>query len=667
MSISCCDRCNADISTATSSSPGGWDATTFKSTPSTETDEAWVMQAIPDYNKLTWFGTGAACNADWTDCSAANQQFAGFQDTFYGESNNGVGTDRSGCSECTTGKHVLCSGNQINTCPGVAVFGDGGFSTNTAADLSKIVYGKTDDASFPATFPRGETTCRYPKAVVQTPLQMRTVTQLIKDGKIDPVVGDALATNYCTQIVPFPPSCNSMLPLDDTNTPPGVFNETTIKTYYVDHNMYTGFVGEYVPWTTLAAAETAVTQAKTNERLLLWVFEPLEKGIILYNVVWSSITGPAIKPLGWNENPSYGIMVWSTAAAPDMAKFKLNMSAIPFPAPPATAITSLINWAVSPPNQIDTAFTATKWTETPVVFYAPPTNSTPRCNTIEFAVSAWIDASFQPVPTSTDPTKIDKMIIWGRQIAIAPINPIVDEVCTTSPVTGKPMVQCSRFRAAGEGGDACRSWAISRKVVPGTNTAPDKAYVEYCNSHSANSDCDCLKRNEAIGSTDQVIREHYQAMAGSELPVPDTCWYIPCKDNDGNYSVVTETILNKTCPDNVCMQVVQAWAKRDANVNNIDFNMDCRTQYTDYVDKKYACDDCTVAQPAPTKESPNLKKGYPTTAACKSACGGGHEPDGHDGGLSAGAIAGIVVACVVVVGVVILVIALRKPPPRVKK
>jgi hypothetical protein len=671
MSINCCDKCSANISTAASNTPGGWSATTFASIPSKETtDNAWEMPATPDYNNLTWFGTSelGACDADWEDCSKAGQQFAGFQDNMYGSSNNGVQTG-SGCAQCITGKHVLCSSNQINTCPGVEVFGDGGLSNNPAADLTKIVYGKTtDNKSFPSTFPRGKTTCRYPKDVVQTPLQMRTITQLIANGKIDPIVGDALATEFCTQVVtsttgpPPAPTCRSMIPLHTGNTPAEVFNYDTVEHYYGNPNTYTGFVGEYVPWTTLAAAKTAEAAAAAKGKRVLWVFGPLTSmaaaGFGGYNALWSSITGPPLKAYQFNDTPSYGIMV-SIAAAPDMAAFKLNMSSIPIPSVTGSAV---VSWAVSNPNQIDTEFTAIKWTEPPVVFYAPPLDSAPICNSIEFAVSTMFGVAPNITP-SFDPTQITQSVLWGRSIASDPIPPVPGELCTTSPVTGFPMNKCSRFRAAGEGGDACRAWATSRKVS-GINTSPDKAYDEYCNSNSANPDCDCLKRNEAIGSTNQVIREHYQAMAGSGLPVPDTCWYIPCKDNDGNYSVVTESILNpdppnKTCPDNVCMEVVQAWAKRDANVNNIDLNMDCKTQYTDYVDNKYACDDCTVAQPAPTKESPNLKKGYPTAEACKSACGGG---GGGGGALSAGAIAGIVVACVVVVGVVILLIALRKPP-----
>jgi len=373
--------------------------------------------------------------------------------------------------------------------------------------------------------------------------------------------------------------------------------------------------------------------------------------------VWSSITGPPIKTGQYNDTPSYGIMVWSTAE-PTMARFKLNMSSIPVPGVPLATI----NWAMSPPNDVDTTFTATAWTEPPVLFYAPPLDSSPRCNTIQFIVSAWIDTpgyvGKPPVP-STDPTKINKMMIWGAQIASAPENPIVDEVCMDSPITGLPMVQCSRFRAKGAGGDACREWAISRKVV-GVNTAPDKAYEAYCNSNSKNGDCDCLKRSQAVGSTNEAIRDRYNAV---QIPVPDTCWFGPCKDNDGNYSVVTESILNpnpavKTCPDDVCIQVVEAWAKRDASIDNVKMEMNCAKEYTDYLDNKYACDNCAVAQPAPSDKAPKVKKGYPSTQQCVSGCAGG---GGGGGGLSAGAIAGISVACVVVVIAIILAIALRKP------
>ena len=657
MSIeSCCDHCSADISTATSNAPGGWKAATFASTPSTPTDTGWDMPATPDYNNLTWFGTSTlgACYADWKDCSAAGEQFAGFQDNFYGGSNNGVESSNA-CATCITGKHVLCSNKQINTCPGVEVFGDGGFSNSPTKDWSKIVYDQTTNSSFTKDFPRGKTTCIYPQDAVKTPLQMQTVTRLISGGKIDPVVGDALATNYCTQVVTSPnpdappavPTCKYMIPLHADNTPPGVFNEDIMKFHNPNgFNTYTGFMGEYVPWTTPEAATLAETAAKKKGGLVLWVFGPLasmdKAGFGGYNAVWANMKGPPMKALQFNETPSYGIVVWSSAEK-GMAKFKLNMSSIPEPS--VQKDFALVTWAVSPPNQPDdSAFTAV-WTEPPVVFYAPALDSEPRCNTIEFVVSTLVKTS----------------VIWGRKIARAPIAPPTDEVCLTSPVTGKPMPKCSRFRAAGEGGNACRTWALSRKVR-GVNTAPDLAYIEYCNSNSANADCDCLKRNVAIGSTDQVVRERYQAMAGSGMPVPDTCWFGPCKDNDGNYSLVTESILNpnypnKTCPDNVCMEVVQAWAKRDAKVSNIDMNMDCKTQYTDYADNKYACDNCTVGQPAPTKDAPTLKKGFASTAACQTACSG----LGPSGGLSGGAIAGIVVGSIVgVVMIVVIIVLIRK-------
>ena len=574
MSISsCCKKCDANITTP----GGGWDAKTFAGKPSTETDTGWDMPAAPDYNQLNWIGTGSACNVDWTECSTQGKYFAGFQDKGYGGINNGDEV-ASGCTDyagfesgCLTGKHVLCADNQINTCPGVEVFGDGGFDGPTA-DQSKIVYKKTDNGSF-ADVKRGKTICSYPKDAVKKPLQMKTVTQLITNGKIDPVVGDALATTYCTQLVPYTPVCDSIITLKPANTPPGLYNGDTMSKYYGISNIYTGFMGEFVPWTTRAEAEQAVANAATKKRLILWVFQPLasviEKGIVLYNVVWSSITGPPIKTGQYNDTPSYGIMVWSTAE-PNMAQFKLNMSSIPVPGVPLATI----NWALSPPNKIDTEFTATKWTEPPVLFYAPPLDSSPRCNTIQFIVSAWIDKPGyvgNPPDPSTDPTKIDKMMIWGAAIASAP--PIINEVCMDSPITGQPMDQCSRFRAKGAGGDACREWAISRKVV-GVNTAPDKAYEAYCNSNSANADCDCLKRNQAIASKDEPIRDRYNAV---QIPVPDTCWFGPCKDNDGNYSVVTESILNpnpavKTCPDDVCIQVVEAWAKRDASIDNVDGN-----------------------------------------------------------------------------------------------
>ncbi len=664
MSIeSCCDHCSADISTATSNAPGGWKAATFASTPSTPTDTGWDMPATPDYNNLTWFGTSTlgACYADWKDCSAAGEQFAGFQDNFYGGSNNGAESSNA-CATCITGKHVLCSKNQINTCPGVEVFGDGGFSNSATKDWSKIVYDQTTNSSFTKDFPRGKTTCIYPQDAVKKPLQMQTVTRLISGGKIDPVVGDALATKYCTQVVTSPksnvlpvPVCNEMIPINAENRPDGVFDVDMLRNPIKgDPNTYTGFMGEYVPWNTPEQARAAEAKAKASGRLVLWVFGPVASSLYGINAVWSNMTGPPMKLYQFKETPSYGIMVWSSAS-PDskgMAKFQLNMSSIPA----VSKDFAVVNWAISPPNQTNTDFKAVKWTEKPVVFYAPRLDSGPRCNTMEFVVSAYAGYSFTP---STDASNIVRSMIWGRSISSPPVAPVAAEVCLTSPVTGEPMIQCSRFRAAGEGGNACRTWAISRKVR-GVNTAPDLAYIDYCNSNDANADCDCLKRNVAIGSTDQVVRERYQAMAGSGMPVPDTCWFGPCKDNDGNYSLVTETILNpnypnKTCPDNVCMEVVQAWAERDAKVDNIDMNMDCKTQYTDYADNKYACDNCSVGQPAPTKASPNLKKGFATTAACQGACSG---RPGPGGGLSGGAIAGIVVGSMVGVIIIVVIIVL---------
>lgn len=76
--------------------------------------------------------------------------------------------------------------------------------------------------------------------------------------------------------------------------------------------------------------------------------------------------------------------------------------------------------------------------------------------------------------------------------------------------------------------------------------------------------------------------------------------------------------------------------------------MNCAKEYTNYVDNKYACGNCAVAQPAPTDKAPNLKKGYPSIDQCMSSCAGG------GGGLSAGAIVGISVACVVVVRIYLL-------------
>lgn len=628
MSISsCCDTCGATVSTATSNYPGGWDVNTFASTASQDKGNYWEMPATPDYNQLTWVGTAFACEADWKDCSNAGQQFAGFQDTYYDTSNNGV-IQSSGCDTCTSGKHVLCSSNQINTCPGVDVFGDGGLGT----DASKVVYAKTTDDSF-SNFKRGLTWCQYPKNVVQTPLQMRTLTNLISKALIDPVVGDALATTYCSQVVVTPttgPVCTRMLPLDASNAPPGLAVAANLSDRW--SQVYTGFVAQYVP-----APATGDPAAPPPNRRVLWVFElkPDSQLDVLKSttLMWPSftITAPAGTANEYNDRPSYGVMVWASST-PNMAAFRLLGS--------YQQGSSVPKSLVSKPNDNTTTFDGVTWTQPVVTFYAPPTPTAVLCNTIEFAVST----SVMGDPGSS-PGNINFMKIWGKSVAE---QPPLQESCVTSPVTGKPMVQCSRFRAAGEGGDACRSWATSRKV-PGKSSAADEAYLAYCNANGANADCDCIKRNEAIGSTDQVVREHYQAIAGSEFPVPDTCWFIPCKDNDGNYALVTRDILEppcgappcKTCPDNVCIEVVQAWAKRDADIKNIDMNMDCKSQYNDYVDNKYACDNCNAAQPAPSDASP-VKKGFASVSACKSSCGGG-----SGDGLSAGAIAGIVLACIV--------------------
>ena len=232
------------------------------------------------------------------------------------------------------------------------------------------------------------------------------------------------------------------------------------------------------------------------------------------------------------------------------------------------------------------------------------------------------------------------------------------KTCSNSAYTpGVPMVACSRFRSIKEDGNACRAWALARSSpVKGQKTKVDTAYVNYCLKNSANQDCDCLSRQEVAG-VDKKLRQSYVDVSapiepGTNLPLNDKCWYMPCKDPNA-YSLVTKDIADAPCDNNICQQVIGGWAGRDVNLNNVDATMDCRSDYKkDYLDGKYTCtgNSCVAAT------SP--KDAFPSLAECSAKCGNVRPPSPSPSGpgLSGGAIAGISAGCIVFI-IIIIVIA----------
>ena len=156
---------------------------------------------------------------------------------------------------------------------------------------------------------------------------------------------------------------------------------------------------------------------------------------------------------------------------------------------------------------------------------------------------------------------------------------------------------------------------------------------------------------------DKKLRQSYVDVSapiepGTNLPLNDKCWYMPCKDPNA-YSLVTKDIADAPCDNNICQQVIGGWAGRDVNLNNVDATMDCRSDYKkDYLDGKYTCtgNSCVAAT------SP--KDAFPSLAECSAKCGNVRPPSPSPSGpgLSGGAIAGISAGCIVFI-IIIIVIA----------
>jgi hypothetical protein len=111
--------------------------------------------------------------------------------------------------------------------------------------------------------------------------------------------------------------------------------------------------------------------------------------------------------------------------------------------------------------------------------------------------------------------------------------------CPVDPATGKQMTVCSNFIATDDAGTKCREWAAKNP------SQADNAKKEYCSSHSNESECACISRN------DDPIYQLGKSVSGD---INDACWYKPCQNS--TTTLVPSGLENPVCPNDTCSTIV---------------------------------------------------------------------------------------------------------------
>lgn len=130
------------------------------------------------------------------------------------------------------------------------------------------------------------------------------------------------------------------------------------------------------------------------------------------------------------------------------------------------------------------------------------------------------------------------------------------------------LTGCSMFSSNSPGGDQCRNWAQS---APGIYSAGYyRAGSNFCNSNECAIDCLCYNRD-----TVDPIYEAIQGPSGTNVSVPDVCWYIPCKNAPEKYlQPSTQSSNVNSCPP-FCAQIVTIVNSQGIIINEENNTIQC--------------------------------------------------------------------------------------------
>lgn len=108
----------------------------------------------------------------------------------------------------------------------------------------------------------------------------------------------------------------------------------------------------------------------------------------------------------------------------------------------------------------------------------------------------------------------------------------------------------------------CHEWADS----PTGRGGADAAMISWCNKNPYSKHCGCLKRQQ---------NETYNKISNAFSVIKDECWYKPCQDREMMSNLNLYDARHPTCPDNVCVQLVNIINSENVDINDLSMVQDC--------------------------------------------------------------------------------------------
>lgn len=148
-------------------------------------------------------------------------------------------------------------------------------------------------------------------------------------------------------------------------------------------------------------------------------------------------------------------------------------------------------------------------------------------------------------------------------------------------VDGKLITHCTRYKADQNDENStskpCVRWFSS--MLSDNKQFLDNRAINWCNQNNNKYTplCDCINKN-IKGPTTIPIRNFYDTVnnnrSQSFVPIPDPCWYLPCKDDTYSIPLYENIISSNPCPPvNMCTQI--NFANNNSIINDANQYLKC--------------------------------------------------------------------------------------------